>query len=100
MPYRLDIPSFLGSARLDDSGRIVEEHRNAHQWRRVKYSDMDCRRQGRKPGLVTRGTQKIRDSSLALIGMLSAKRQGEAGLRRPRYTPSRPFRQMQRDLED
>jgi 2-hydroxychromene-2-carboxylate isomerase len=27
MPYRLDIPSFLGSARLDESGRIVEEHR-------------------------------------------------------------------------
>ena len=29
LPYRLDIPSFLGSARLDDSGRIIEEQRNA-----------------------------------------------------------------------
>ncbi len=38
LPYVLDIPSFLGSARLDDNGRVVEESRNAHQWRRVKYS--------------------------------------------------------------
>jgi hypothetical protein len=37
LPYRLDIPSFLGSARLDDNGRIIEEQRNAHQWRRVRY---------------------------------------------------------------
>jgi hypothetical protein len=25
LPYRLDIPSFLGSARLDDNGRVIEE---------------------------------------------------------------------------
>jgi hypothetical protein len=30
LPYRLDTPSFLGSARLDESGRVVEEQRNAH----------------------------------------------------------------------
>jgi len=44
LPYVLDIPSFLGSARVDDSGRVLEEERNAHQWRRVRYSYMDCRR--------------------------------------------------------
>jgi hypothetical protein len=38
LPYVLDIPSFLGSARVDDSGRVIEEERNAHQWRRVRYS--------------------------------------------------------------
>src|SRR5437667_3934121 len=52
LPYVLDIPSFLGSARVDDSGRVLEEERNAHQWRRVRYSYMDCRRQAReaRPG--------------------------------------------------
>ena len=44
LPYVLDIPSFLGSARVDDSGKVIEEQRNAHQWRRVRYSYMDCRR--------------------------------------------------------
>jgi 2-hydroxychromene-2-carboxylate isomerase len=38
LPYVLDIPSFLGSATLDAAGRVVQEKRNAHQWRRVKYS--------------------------------------------------------------
>ena len=42
LPYRLDIPSFLGSAKLDDNGRVIEEQRNAHQWRRVRYSYMGC----------------------------------------------------------
>src|SRR5713101_10202862 len=81
LPYVLDIPSFLGSARLDAEGRVVEENRNAHQWRRVKYSYMDCRRQARKRGLVIRGPQKIWDSTPAAAGMLFAKRQGEAVLR-------------------
>ena len=76
LPYVLDIPSFLGSARVDDSGTVIEEKRNPHQWRRVRYSYMDCRRQARKRGLVIRGLQKIWDSTLAAIGMLYAKRQG------------------------
>ena len=33
LPYVLDIPSFLGSARVDENGRVIEEQRNAHQWR-------------------------------------------------------------------
>ena len=82
LPYVLDIPSFLGSARVDDSGRVIEEERNAHQWRRVRYSYMDCRRQARKRGLVIRGPQKIWDSTLAACGMLYAKRQSDAVLRR------------------
>ena len=78
LPYILDIPSYLGSAEVDDSGQVLEESRNAHQWRRVRYSYMDCRRQARKRGLVIRGTQKIWDSSLAASGMQYAKRQGDA----------------------
>src|SRR5436853_7395132 len=68
LPYRLDIPSFLGSARLDDSGRVIEEQRNAHQWRRVRYSYMDCPRPARKRGMVIRGPQQHRDSPVALRG--------------------------------
>jgi 2-hydroxychromene-2-carboxylate isomerase len=54
LPYVLDIPSFLGSARVDADGTVLEEDRSAHQWRRVRYSYMDCRRQARKRGLVIR----------------------------------------------
>jgi 2-hydroxychromene-2-carboxylate isomerase len=78
LPYTLDIPAYLGSAKVDGSGDVLEQSRNAHQWRRVKYSYMDCRREANRRGLVIRGTQKIFDSSLAHIGMLWAKRQGEA----------------------
>src|SRR6266850_6014797 len=82
LPYVLDIPSFLGSARVDDSGEVLEEQRDAHQWRRVRYSYMDCRRQARKRGLVIRGPQKIWNSTLASRGMLYAKPQGDALSRR------------------
>jgi 2-hydroxychromene-2-carboxylate isomerase len=78
----LDIPSYLGSARVDDTGTVLEQDRNAHQWRRVRYSYMDCRRQARKRGLTIRGTQKIWDSSLAAAGMLQAQRAGDAAFRR------------------
>lgn len=76
LPYTLDIPAYLGSATLDEVGSVVTESRNAHQWRRVKYSYMDCRREANRRGLVIRGTQKIWNSSLANIGMLYAKQQG------------------------
>lgn len=80
-PYILDIPSYLGSARVDASGTVLEESRNAHQWRRVRYSYMDCRRQARLRGLTIRGTQKIWDSSLASAGMLFAQQAGDAVFR-------------------
>src|SRR5581483_6155599 len=76
LPYTLDIPSYLGSARVDENGKVLEESRNAHQWRRVKYSYMDCRREANRRGLVIRGPQKIFDSTLANIGMLYAQQQG------------------------
>jgi 2-hydroxychromene-2-carboxylate isomerase len=100
LPYVLDIPSFLGSARLDDSGRVVEEARNAHQWRRVRYSYMDCRRQAQKRGLVIRGPQKIWDSTLAACGMLYAKRQGEAVFRRYHDLTFERFWRRELDIEN
>jgi 2-hydroxychromene-2-carboxylate isomerase len=76
LPYTLDIPAYLGDAKIDAQGNVLEASRNAHQWRRVKYSYMDCRREANRRGLTVRGPQKIFDSSRANIGMLYAKRQG------------------------
>jgi 2-hydroxychromene-2-carboxylate isomerase len=100
LPYILDIPSYLGSARLDAAGNVIEENRNAHQWRRVRYSYMDCRRQARKRGLVIRGTQKIWDSTLAAAGMLYAKRQGQDALRRYIDVTFERFWKRELDIED
>src|SRR5947209_473780 len=100
LPYVLDIPSFLGSATLDADGRVIEENRNAHQWRRVRYSYMDCRRQARKRGLTIRGPQKIWDSHLAAAGLLYAKRQGEAVLRRYHDIIFERFWKRELDIED
>ena len=100
LPYVLDIPSFLGSARVDEAGRVIEEQRNPHQWRRVRYSYMDCRRQARKRGLVIRGPPKIWDSTLAACGMLYAKRQGDAVLRRYHDLTFERFWKRELDIED
>jgi len=100
LPYVLDIPSFLGSARLDAAGRVVEESRNAHQWRRVKYSYMDCRRQATKRGLTIRGPQKIWDSTLAACGLLFAKRQGDKVLRQYHDITFARFWRRELDIED
>ncbi len=77
LPLTLDIPKFLGSAEVDGAGKVVQEERNAHQWRRVKYSYMDCRREATRRGLTIRGPRHIFDSSLSHIGMLYAKQQGD-----------------------
>jgi 2-hydroxychromene-2-carboxylate isomerase len=81
LPYVLDIPAYLGSARVNERGEVIEAARNEHQWRRVRYSYMDCRRRARKRGLVIRGPTKIWDSSLAAIGMLWVQRQDPTRLR-------------------
>jgi 2-hydroxychromene-2-carboxylate isomerase len=100
LPYVLDIPSYLGSARVDAEGRVLEENRNAHQWRRVRYSYMDCRRQARKRGLVIRGPQKIWDSTLAAAGMLFAKQAGDAVFRRYHDSVFERFWKRDLDIED
>lgn len=100
-PYILDIPSFLGSAKVDPmSGRVTEENRNAHQWRRARYLYMDCRRQARKRGLVIRGTVKIWDSTLAAAGMLLAQRHGDDVFRRYHDIVSERFWKRELDIED
>jgi 2-hydroxychromene-2-carboxylate isomerase len=100
LPYTLDIPSFLGSARVDERGNVIESNRDPHQWRRVKYSYMDCRRQGRKRGLTILGPRKIWDSSLAAIGMLWAKRQDLAVFRCYHDRIFEKFWRRELDIED
>ena len=100
LPYVLNIPDFLGSARLDESGNVIEEQRSAHQWRRVKYSYMDCRRQARKRGLTIRGTVKIWDTVLGAVGLLWAKRQGDAVFRGYHERVFERFWKRELDIED
>jgi len=100
LPYDLDLADFMGSARVDDSGRVIEAERTQHQWRRVRYSYIDCRRQARKRGLVIRGTRKIWDSKIALCGMLWAGRQGDEALRRYNDIVFERFWKRELDIED
>ena len=64
LPYTLNIADYLGSATVNNKGKIISSNRTAHQWRRVKYSYMDCRRMANLQGKTILGTQKIWDSSL------------------------------------
>jgi len=100
LPYTLDIPSYLGSARVDEHGKVIDSERNAHQWRRVRYSYMDCRRQARKRGLTILGPRKIWDSSLAAIGMLWAKRQSAVAFRAYHDRVFERFWRRDLDIED
>ncbi|MGR8919292.1 MAG: DsbA family protein [Gammaproteobacteria bacterium] len=76
-PYTLDIPAYLGSAEVGPDGKVLSESRNAHQWRRVKYAYMDCRREARRVGLTVRGPRKIFDSTIAHVGFLYAADHGD-----------------------
>jgi len=100
LPYTLDIPSYLGSAELNADGSVARSQRTAHQWRRVRYAYMDCRRQANKRGLTIRGTRKIWDSSLAAIGLLWVKRQGDAVLRAYSDHVFERFWKRELDIED
>lgn len=69
--------------------------RTEHNWRKVKYAYMDCRRLANRQGLTLYGPKKIFDSRPAGIGMSFADRQG---LIRP-YLDTAFRRFFQRDLE-
>ena len=99
-PLTLDIPSYLGSARLDGTGLVVESQRSDDQWQEVKYAYRDARRYAALNGLILRGTVKIWDSSLAHIGMLWAKQQGQKILRDYTHGVYEPFWKRELDLED
>lgn len=75
-PFTLDIPSYLGSAKLDRKGKIASSKRSDQQWTGVRYAYRDARRYASLTGKTVRGTEKIWDSSMAGIAMLWAKRLG------------------------
>ncbi|MBV8453576.1 MAG: DsbA family protein [Deltaproteobacteria bacterium] len=99
-PFTLDIPSYLGSARLDERGRLVESQRSERQWSVVKYSYRDVRRYWSRRGLIVRGTTKIWNSSLAAIAMFWAKEQGGTVLRRYSGLVYERFWKRELDIED
>jgi len=99
-PFTLDIPSYLGSARLNPEGKVVEANRTPGQWTKVKYAYHDVRRYGAMRGVVVRGAVKIWDSSLVGIGMLWAKGQGRAILRAYSGLVYERFWKRELDLED
>ena len=80
LPYTLDIADYLGSATVNNQGKIISSNRTAHQWRRVKYSYMDCRRMANLQGKTILGTQKIWDSSLFSMAHLWVREKSEQTL--------------------
>ena len=73
IPYVLEIPDYLGSAKVDDKNNIIESNRNEHQWRRVRYSYMDCRRYANLRNITVLGPKKIWNSKLTAIALLWVK---------------------------
>lgn len=63
-PLTLNIPSFLGSARADESGEVVESNRSPRQWQSVRYAYMDTKRYARRRDILLYGPRKIWDTSL------------------------------------
>jgi 2-hydroxychromene-2-carboxylate isomerase len=98
-PFTLDIPSYLGSAKLAKDGKTVQSaKRTNEQWTGVRYAYRDARRYATLTGKTVRGTEKIWDSSLAGIAMLWAKRHD--GFDRFVDTAYPPFWRRELDIED
>ncbi len=99
-PFTLDIPSYLGSARVDHKRRVTKSNRTAEQWTGVRYAYRDARRYASLRDKTLRGTEKIWDSSLAAIAMLWAKSQGSACLDLFLDEAYRAFWRRELDIED
>ncbi len=99
-PLTLDIPSYLGSARLGERDEVIEQDRTPEQWAAVKYAYRDARRYAALRGLTLRGTVKIWDTSIAHIGMMWAKRQGARAVRSFLDHVYPPFWRRELDTED
>lgn len=80
-PLTLNIPSYLGSAKLDKKGKVESSERTPEQWAKVKYAYRDARRYAGELGYALRGTEKIWDTTLAHIGFWWAKEQGDGVLK-------------------
>ena len=99
-PLTLDIPSYLGSAKADERGKVLESKRSPRQWNAVRYAYRDAKRYARLRDIEIKGTTKIWDTSLASIGMLWAKQQGGGVLRHYIDSVYRQFWRRELDVED
>jgi len=99
-PLTLDIPSFLGSAKLDKKGKVSKSRRSSDQWVQVKYAYKDARRYAALNNLTLRGTEKIWDSSLASIGLMWAKKQSHKILTNYITLVYEPFWRRDLDIEN
>lgn len=99
-PLTLNIGSYLGTAKTNQTGKVVQNNRSPRQWAAVKYAYMDARRYASLRGLTLRGTQKIWDSSVAAIGMLWAKAHGHDGLKHYTNIVYERFWQRALNIED
>jgi len=99
-PLTLDIPSFLGSAKLDKKGKVSKSKRSVDQWVWVKHAYRDARRYAALNNLTLRGTEKIWDSSLASIGLMWAKKQSHQVLTQYIKLVYEPFWRRDLDIEN
>jgi 2-hydroxychromene-2-carboxylate isomerase len=98
-PFTLDIPSYLGSAKLAKDGKkVASANRSAQQWSGVRYAYRDARRYASLKGKTVRGTVKIWDSSRAGIAMLWARQQGRFDAFVDAAYP--PFWRRELDIDD
>ena len=77
-PLTLDIPSFLGSAKVNEKRDVVEENRTPRQWQAVRYAYYDVKRYARLRETLIYGPRKVWDTSLAHLGWLFAKQQSKS----------------------
>ncbi|MDE0061274.1 MAG: DsbA family protein [Gammaproteobacteria bacterium] len=99
-PLTLDIPSFLGSARVDNKGRVTESRRSDEQWANVRYAYRDTKRTARHRDIILKGTVKIWDSSLAAIGLMWVKAHGRDSLKSFFFNVYEKFWKRELDIED
>lgn len=99
-PFVLDIPSYLGSARLDKKGSVVAQNRSSEQWSSVKYAYYDCRRYANLRELTLRGTEKIWDTNLVATAMLWVKNYDYTTQQRFIDLVFQPFWKRELDVEN
>lgn len=99
-PFVLDIPSYLGSASLDNDGQVASQDRSDEQWKAIKYAYYDCRRYAAISNLTIRGTTKIWDTNLVATAMLWVRETAREQLPNFIDLVYRPFWKRELDIED
>ena len=99
-PLTLDIPSFLGSARVNERNEVVEENRSEKQWNSVRYAYYDAKRYARLKDIKIYGPRKIWDTTLIHIGWLFAKKQSRQIMLRYLDDVYERFWMRELDVED